>query len=112
MSGFSLEFSASLNQTTATNAANYELDTVTTKKVKKKVKTILHPIKSFKVSYSASADVVNLTLVGKQTFPTGGQLPIVNSAPGGVEGATGVLLGGKTVFAIAKKGRTITPTSL
>ncbi len=111
LAGFSLEFSASLNQATATNAANYELDTITTKKVKKRVKTILHPITSFKVSYSATSDSVNLTLLGKQTFPTGGQLTIVNRAPGGVEGATGALLAGKTVFAIAKKGRTITPSN-
>ncbi len=112
LSGFSLQFSEPLNLASAKNATNYELDTVTTKKVKKKLTTILHPFTKFTVSYVASTDTVDLTLIGKQTFPTGGQLTVVNRSPGGVEGATGAFLSGSTVFAIAKKGKTITPSSL
>jgi hypothetical protein len=70
--------------------------------VKKKVTTILHPITKFTATYSAANDAVDLTLVGTQTFPTGGQLTIVSRA-------SGARVGGATVFAISKKGNTITP---
>ncbi len=112
LTGFDLTFSAPLTTASATNAVNFQLATITTKKVKNKLTTILHPITKFTVSYVAATDSVDLTLVGKQTFPTGGQLTIVNRPPGGVEGATGASLGGKTVFAVSKKGSTITPSSL
>jgi hypothetical protein len=112
LSGFSLQFSEPLNLASAKNAGNYQLDTITTKKVKKKVTTILHPFTQFTVSYVAATDTVDLTLLGKPTFPTGGQLTVVNRAPGGVEGATGAPLAGTTVFVISKKGKTITPSSV
>ena len=111
LTGFAIDFSAPLNQASATNRLNYQLDAITTKKVKKKVKTILHPITKFTVSYIPATDSVDLTLIGTQTFPTGGRLTIVNRPTGGVESATGALLAGKTVFAISKNGRTITPSS-
>ena len=111
LTGFDLTFSAPLNAASATSTVNYQLDTVTTKKVKKKVTTILHPITKFTVSYSAASDSVDLNLIGTQTFPTGGKLTVVNRPPGGVSGATGAPLGGTTVFAISKTGRTITPTT-
>jgi hypothetical protein len=112
LTGFTIDFSAPLNQASATTPANFQLDTITTKKVKKKVTTILHPITNFKVSYVPATDSIDLTLIGKQTFPTGGQLTIVNRIPGGVAGASGAPLGGNTVLAISKKGSTIRPTSL
>ena len=111
LTGFALEFSASLTTASAENPTNYQLDTITTKKVKKKVTTILHPITKFTVSYIPTTDSVDLTLIGTQTFPTGGQLTVVNRPPSGVTGASGAPLGGTTVFAISKKGTTITPTS-
>ena len=88
LTGFAIEFSAPLNQASATNRLNFQLDTVTTKKVKKKVTTILHPITKFTVSYIPATDSVDLTLIGTQTFPTGGQLTIVNRPPGGVTGTS------------------------
>jgi RHS repeat-associated protein len=109
LTGFDLTFSAPLNAASATNAANYHVDSITTKKVKKKVKTILHPITKFTVSYSAATDSVDLTLIGTQTFPTGGQLTVDSSPSGGVTGASGAPLGGTTVFSISKKGNSITP---
>ncbi len=45
-------------------------------------------------------------LVGKQIFPTGGQI-IVLSGPMG--GGTGATIGGNTAFTISKGGRTIAP---
>ncbi len=108
LTGFVVDFSAPLNAATATNPVNYQLDTVTTKKVKKTVERILHPITKFTVSYSAANDSVDLALVGTQTFPTGGQLTIVSGPSRGVTGASGAPLGGPTVLAISAKGRTIT----
>jgi len=94
LTGFSVEFSAPLNPASANNPVNYQLDTVTTKKAKKKVMRIMHPISNFTVSYNAASDSVNLALVGTQPFPTGGQLTIVSGPSGGVTGASGAPLGG------------------
>ena len=109
LTGFALDFSAPLNQGSASNPGNYQLDNVTTKKVKKKTTLVLKPITKFTVSYSAGSEIVDLKLIGTQAFSTGGQLTIVSSSSGGVSGATGAPLGGTTVFAISKKGNAITP---
>jgi len=108
LTGFVVDFSAPLNPASATNPVNYQLDTVTTKKVKKTVERILHPITKFTVSYSAANDSVDLALIGTQTFPTGGQLTIVSGPSRGVTGASGAPLGGTTVLDISTNGRTIT----
>jgi hypothetical protein len=107
LTGFSLTFNAALNSGAAKIPGNYQLDNVTTKKVKKKVTTILKPITKFTVSYVAATDTVDLMLIGTQAFATGGQLTVES----GVTGATGAPVGGTTVFAISKMGNTITPSS-
>ena len=109
LTGFSLTFSTSLNQAAASNRGYYQLDSVTTKKVKKKTTTILRPITGFTVSYVAATDTVDVNLIGKQTFPTGGRLTIVSTASGGVAGASGAPISGHTVFTISKNGKAITP---
>ena len=108
LTGFSLTFNTSLYQSTAINPGYYQLDTVTTKKVKKKTTTILHRITGFTVS--CVADTVDLNLIGKQTFPTGGQLTIVSTSSRGVTGTSGLPISGVTVFAISKSGKSITPS--
>ena len=100
--GFSLTFKSALSSATANNAGNYQLDTVTTKKVKRKVVTILKRI-GFRVSYDAAHETVDITMTGKQTFPHGGRLTVES-------GVTGVPVAGTTVFAISKAGRLITPS--
>ena len=75
----------------------------------KKTKTILHPITNFTVSYVAGTDTVDLSLIGTQAFASGGQLTVVKS---GVMGASDAALAGSTVFAISKKGTTISPTKI
>ena len=95
--GFSLTFKSALSSATANNAGNYQLDTVTTKKVKRKVVTILKRI-GFRVSYDAAHETVDITMTGKQTFPHGGRLTVES-------GVTGVPVAGTTVFAISKAGR-------
>ena len=91
----------------ASNAANYQLDTVTTKKVKKKSQTILHQISNFSVSYVAASDSVEFTFGGTETFPTGGQLTVLN----GLTTAAGGSLTGNAVYAISKGGKSVSLSS-
>jgi len=79
LSGFTFDFSSALNLSTATRSANYLVDTITFKQVKKKTEQILHPITSFSVTYSAAGDSVTLKFAGNQTFPTGGQIKVVRA---------------------------------
>ncbi len=110
LTGFSFTFNAALDQVSATTAGYYQLDSITIKKVKRKTTTILHPITNFRVSYIAATDTVDLTLIGTQTFPTGGRLAIVSNSSLGVKGATGAPISGTSVFAISKNGKAITPS--
>jgi FG-GAP-like repeat/PKD domain len=107
--GFAFEFSEALDPASADDSANYHLDTVATKRVKKKVQRILHPITSFRVSYIAESDSVTLTLASKQTFPTGGQITVLGGPSGGVTGSSGAALTGNTTFTISKDGNNIEP---
>jgi hypothetical protein len=105
LSGFTLKFGTALDATAATNPANYQVATVFTKKVKKKVEHILHPIPGFTVSYGASGDAVTIRLARPEKFPTGGQITVL----GGLTSASGGTLSGTTVFAISKGGKSIVP---
>lgn len=71
-----------------------------------KVERILHTISGFRDSYNAATEAVMLTLAGKPTFPTGGQIAVL----AGVTGISGLELGGNTVFTISAKGRNIAPS--
>ena len=103
LSGFALDFGVPLNAAAASDAANYQLDTITTKKVKKKKETILHPITNFTVSYLAASDVVKIALGANETFPTGGQITVL----GGLTTPSGGTLSGPAVFTISAGGRII-----
>jgi hypothetical protein len=104
LAGFEFEFSSPLNPASATNSADYQVDNVTKKRVKKKVERILQPITKFNVSYSN--DAVTIVLARRETFKTGGQITILNS----LAGASGAALAGTTVFTISKGGKGITPS--
>jgi hypothetical protein len=86
LSGCVFDFSAPLNPASATNNANYQVDTVTSKRIKKQSRHILHPITTFSVAYSAANDSATLTFAGKQTFRTGGQITVVGGPPSGITG--------------------------
>jgi uncharacterized protein YjdB len=103
LSGFTLDFSIPLNATSASSAANFQLDSVTTRRVKKKTVTILHPITQFTVAYDAASDAIEIKLLTKQTFATGGQLKVL----GGLTTASGGMLSGPAVFTISKGGKSI-----
>ena len=102
--GYMLDLGAPLNPTAA-NRANFQVATMTTKKVKKKVTHILKPITNFTVSYVAATDAVDITFSSAETFPTGGQITVLS----GVTSATGGALAGTTKFTIAPKGTRISP---
>ncbi len=89
LAGFTLEFGVPLDSATASNPANYQVDTVTTKKVKKKVKHILHPITNLTVTNTAASDAVTIAFTGKETFPTGGQITVLSGVTGAEGGAGG-----------------------
>ena len=101
LTGFTLDFGGPLDVSAAGDAANYQVDTVTTKKVKKKVEHILHPITKFTVSYSAAHNAVTIALGSPEAFPKGGQVTVLGSVTGSA--------GSGTVFTISKGGKSITP---
>ena len=106
LTGFTLDFNMSLGASAASNPVNYELDTVTIKKVKKRLDRVLHPIKSFTVTYTPASDSVTLKLDGTQSFQTGGQLTVLP----GVTGDSGSVLIEPTVFTITPGGKKIEPS--
>ena len=105
LTGFTLDFNMPLATAAASNPANYQLDVVTTKKVKNKTVRVLKPIKNFTVVYTPATDSVTLKLAATQTFPLGGELMV---SPG-VAGGSGDVLSGTTAFKITAGGKKITP---
>ena len=103
LSGFTIDFAVPLDAAAADNAANYQVDTVSTKKVKKKVETIFHPITKFTVSYLADSDAVEIKFGSNEKFPTGGQITIL----GGMTTTQGGTLSGTAIFTISKGGKMI-----
>jgi hypothetical protein len=101
--GFELDYSTAMNSATAGLAANYQVTSTTTKRVKKKRVTLLQPV-AFRAAYDASRNAVTLTLMGKQTFAQGGQITVIATPPGGVSSTTGDFLAANdTVFTILPK---------
>jgi hypothetical protein len=82
-----------MNPSTAGNAAEYQLDWVSTKGRKRKATSVLHPVR-FSVQYSPSSNSVSLMVSGKQGFAQGGQITVIATPTGGVTSASGVLLDG------------------
>ncbi len=106
-SGFEFDFSGALNSASATTPSNFQVDTVTTKRVKKVTKRILHPITKFSTSYNSSNNSITLKLAPSQIFKTGGQITVLGGAAKGVTGASGASLTGNQVFTISVGGKTI-----
>ena len=82
-----------MNPATAGNAANYQVDWVSTKRVKRKKVQVLHRV-PIRVVYDALDQSVSLLLSGKQAFAQGGRITVISTPPGGVSSAAGVLLDG------------------
>ena len=97
--GFKLIFNEAINSASTITSGNYQV----LQKTKKGKKTVSKPV-SFTVSYSAADDAASLTLAGKPTFTSGGQL-ILNAS--GITDPSGDTLAGNTVFAISPKAKGI-----
>ncbi len=106
LTGFTLEFNRPLGAAAASNPGNYQLDTVTIKKVNKRLVRVLNPITRFTVLYTPGSDSVTLKLASIQSFPKGGQLTVLP----GVTSGSGSVLKGTTVFAITPGGKEIEPS--
>jgi hypothetical protein len=104
--GFALEYSAAMNPDTAGQAANYQMVSNTTRRIKKKT-VIVHATVALTAAYDPATHTVRLNIQGNPKFTSGGQLT-VNNAPGGVTSAVDALLGGDNVFTILPKGAGIT----
>ena len=85
--GFTLDFSTTMYPPSVVSIPNYQVDSMTTRCTKKSTVTVLKPV-GFKPAYNPSNNSVTLTLQGKQTFATGGQIAVINSPPAGVSSAT------------------------
>jgi hypothetical protein len=103
--GFSFSIDNALDATGAANPVNYQIDSISTKKVKRKTELVRHPITSFTVDYSVASSQVTIVFTGKETFPDGGQITVSS----GVTGDSGAALVGTTVFKISKGGMRIEP---
>jgi hypothetical protein len=103
--GFMFEFDVPLNAGTAMNPENYQLGTITTKKIKNKNVRILHPISNFTVSYVAASETVEIMLGAVDTFPAGGRITVF----GPLTTASGGILTGNAVYTIARSGRSVAP---
>jgi RHS repeat-associated protein len=93
LTGFSFRFSTAMNPATAGKASNYQVDWISTKRVKGKVVTVLNPI-AVTVQYVAASHSARLILSGNQTFAQGGQITVIARPPKGVSSASGVFLDG------------------
>lgn len=115
LTGFVLDFSAPMNPATAGNAANYQVEWTSLKRVKHKKMEVLHTV-PFSVNYDPATHSVSLLLRGKQAFAQGGQITVNAAPPDGVSSASGVALDGggqgqagdNGVFTILPKARGIT----
>jgi hypothetical protein len=106
LTGFTFDFNIPLSAATVSNPGNYELNTVTIKKAKKSLDRVLHPIKSFSVTYTPASDSVTLKLAGTESFKLGGQITVLP----GVTSNSGAVLSGTTVFTITLGGTQIEPS--
>ena len=100
----------------AANPANYQVDALVTKRVRRKTVTSLHPV-NFHVSYRSFTELASLTVRCSQTFKKGGRVTLIASAltGNGISSAAGVLLDGSDlgtpgnngIFTISPGGRGI-----
>jgi len=83
-----VDYSTVMSPGTADNLSNYQVDWYSTKKVKKKVQTVLHAVRVLTATTDASNTFVTLaTSATQKTFAKGGQITI-----SGVTSQAGALL--------------------
>ena len=98
-----------MDAATADLAGNYEVAWASTRKVKKRLVTVLHPLR-LSATYDAATNIVTLKTSGRvQQFVKGGEVIINGSGTTGVRSDAGVLLNPNyTHFRILPNARGIT----
>jgi hypothetical protein len=109
LDGYELEFNTELGTVTATDLANYQIGTTTTKKVNKKLETRFTPITGVSVSYDVDTGSVDLLFSHKETFKTGGQLTVLAAPPSGIVSWEDENMTANAVFTISPGGKKIEP---
>src|SRR5262249_45970283 len=95
-------FSTAMNPGTIANAGAYQVAWVSTKKVKKRVQTVPHPVAVLSATADPSNTVVTVvTSAPKTKFKRGGEASF--ASPGATLRAAGASLGGSTVFVIGAR---------
>jgi hypothetical protein len=108
---FDYSLSTPMNSATADDAENYQVYWSSTKKIKKKTTTLLHPV-GFTTTFDASTNSVTLTTeVTQKTFAQGGMIKIIAAPPNGLKGAAGVFLAKPIQFTVLAKASGIVPES-
>ena len=103
-SGFKLQFSTTMNPSTAGSSANYHVFSKVIKPGKKKSVTSLKPV-NFTTSYNPATDTVTLNVKSSQPFAKGGEITI-----SGVTDQAGALLNtSDALFIISPKAKSVTP---
>ena len=104
-----LTFSTAMNAGSIGNAGAYQVAWASTRRVKRKLVTTLHPVGVPSATPGATNTTVTLVTSGMASkFARGGRLTI---SPGSIVNADGVSLGAPTVFLIAPRARGISPSS-
>jgi len=103
LSGFEFDFSTAMNPASAGNPANYLVGRYVTKRAGRKTVKVLQTV-GFSVSFNASKNSVTLTLAGNPKFPTGGQITLIATPPGGIQSSAGVFLDGNNQGAGGENG--------
>jgi hypothetical protein len=67
LTGFAIDYSTAMNAATAGDAANYQVEWMSTKRIKRKRVNVLQPV-PIRVQYNPSDDSVTLLLSQKQAF--------------------------------------------
>jgi streptogramin lyase len=94
-----LTFSNPMDTGTIDDAGRYLVAWKSTKKVRKRIQTVLHPVPvTFQPSDSSTTIVALVTSVPMQKFAKGGQVTIIS--PGSIRSTAGAPLGGATTFTI------------
>jgi hypothetical protein len=107
--GFEIDFSAPMNPSNAGNSTNYQVDSTSTKRVKKKTGPVYKPV-AFTATYHQTNDVSSVFLAIKNAAPfaKGGRITIINTPPNGVSSAGGAPLAtADTVLNISPKAKVI-----
>jgi streptogramin lyase/sugar lactone lactonase YvrE len=102
-----IQYSTTMDLSSASSESNYQLFATTGKGKKKKTTNV-----KFSPVFAASTNTVTLTVTSKKNrFATGGQLKIVASSPSGVKSLAGVFLSPSSAsFKISPNANTITHT--